>query len=406
MTDDFQPILRFLAMSDVHYKDEHTKERDRMAQALADGRGIAAAHPSYNALDAVAVVGDFANSGSETQMRAFKKTLDEGLEAATQTILSIASHEFGSGGVEAAEEKLQRIFGQAPDVHRVINGFHFISVSPSKGTDFDDKKRAWAGECLKIAAADDPKKPIFFFQHPHVTDTVSGSINWGNDDFTALLMHYPQVIDFSGHSHAPINDPRSIHQRHFTALGCGTLAYFELDEFDKYYGTVPPRDEEAAQMLVVETDAQNRVRIVPYNILTHKAFPYVWRIDEPSNPDSFQYTNAKRQAADTAPYFLPTAFARAEDITSTSANIVFAQAVCDTYDVNDYVIRVRRAEDNAVVRQIAIWSEYYFDPKPETLSVPVSDLQPGTAYKIEIRARGFFDKTCKTPLTASFETVC
>jgi hypothetical protein len=107
--------------------------------------------------------------------------------------------------------------------------------------------------------------------------TVYGSANWGEDELTDILMNYPQIIDFSGHSHAPINDPRSIHQRHFTCLGTGTLSYFELDEFDKYYGTIPPGNDRAAQMLFVEADADMRVRVYPYDLITSNFFPMTIR---------------------------------------------------------------------------------------------------------------------------------
>ena len=105
-------------------------------------------------------------------------------------------------------------------------------------------------------------------------------------------MDYPQIIYFSGHSHAPINDPRSIHQKHFTSLGTGTLSYFELDEFDKITGTIPDDCEKAAQMLIVEADAQNRVRVYPFDILTNSFFPYIWKVDAPSDPSAFLYTDS------------------------------------------------------------------------------------------------------------------
>jgi hypothetical protein len=83
---------------------------------------------------------------------------------------------------------------------------------------------------------------------------VYGSINWGEDDIIAILNDYPQVIDFSGHSHAPINDPRSIHQKYITSLNTGSLSYFELDEFDLMYGTVPPDAKQCAQFYIVEVN--------------------------------------------------------------------------------------------------------------------------------------------------------
>ena len=386
---DFTPSLRFVALSDVHYKDEPSVERERMAKALRiANRGH---------LDALCVVGDFATSGSETQFAAFKQTLDEGLRPNTKRILSVASHEFGGGGPVGAYAKLRRYFGQAADVHEVINGYHFISISPSHGTQFNQEKRDWVAAQLAIAGLDDPRRPIFFFQHPHVTGTVYGSIIWGEDALYPILMNYPQVIDFSGHSHAPINDPRSIHQEYFTSLGCGTLSYFENDEFDKYYGTCPPPPEgrKAAQMLIVEADSAGRVRIVPYDILTDQPFPYVWEIPTPWDPTSFQYTNAKRRAAALPPYFPEGAALHVENNTLT-----FDQAKAPRDYVNDYRVRVRH--NDVLVRQIALWSHYYVIPMPETLSLPLDGLAPGEEYEIEITARGFWENESENRLTGRF----
>ena len=394
---DFTPILRFVAMSDVHYREEHTVERERMAKALEIINAFPSKEgwPQARVVDALCVVGDFTTNGSEAQFQAFRRTLDEGLK--TKAIIAMAGHEYMESGPEAALERLRRILGQEPDVHEVIQGFHFISISPCKGTRFDDAKRAWAAEQLAIAAADDPRRPIFFFQHPHVSGTVYGSIGWGEDDLTPILMNYPQIVNFSGHSHAPVNDPRSIHQEYFTSLGCGTLSYFENDEFDKYYGTCPPAPEGsmAAQMLLVEADAAGRVRIVPYDILADQPFPYVWEIPSAWDPSSFQYTNAKRRAAALPPYFPEGAALHVENNILT-----FSQAKAPQDYVNDYRVRVRH--NDVLVRQIALWSHYYVIPMPETLSLPLDGLIPGEEYDIEITARGFWENESENRLTGRF----
>ncbi len=406
MKDNFKPILRFVAVSDIHYKDEYTVENDRMALALKKSYELVSGE-EYNTVDVLCVVGDFANRGTETQMQAFKKTLDEGMNYdETQLVISVASHEYNldAGGVEAAYEKLVRIFGEQPDTHKVINGFHFISVSPSHSCRFNDEKCNWVAEQLKIAAADDPQKPIFFFQHPHISGTVSGSVNWGEDDMTPILMNYPQIIDFSGHSHAPINDPRSIHQQHFTCLGTGTLSYFELDEFDKVYGTHPPENHVAAQMLIVEADAENRVRVYPYDLITENFFPMVHKIDEPSNPDSFLYTDEKRYKDRTAPYFKDGAEIRA-DVSADKCTLTFTQACIDKEYVNDYKIIVREKATGVIVKQICMWSGYYFYNMPPELTTDMSDLKPGTEYTAEIRAYSFWKAVCDKPLTGEFKTL-
>lgn len=393
---NFEPVLRFMVVSDVHYKDEHTVERDRMQQAIRTAYALSEKE-SYNKLDALYVVGDFANSGTRAQMLAFKDTLDSNLKPGTDYTLSLASHEFGSEGEEAALQKFAEIFGAEPDSHKVINGYHFISVTCTNGCHFDEKKQEWVAQELKKAAKDDPKRPIFFFQHPHIMGTVYGSANWGEDELTAILMNYPQIIDFSGHSHAPINDPRSIHQRHFTCLGTGTLSYFELDEFDKIYGTIPPNDDNAAQMLIVEADAEGRVRIYPYDLITDNFFPFTWKIDSAWDVDSYLYTDA-RYRTEKAPWFEEGSAVEIKDVKADSFTVEFPQAKVEEEYVDDYNVYLKDM-NGVTVRNATIWSEYYFYNMPEKLSVSFDGLESGE-YRVEIYANSFWKTRCKKPLVS------
>ena len=390
---NFKPVLRFMVVSDVHYKDEDSIERARMKQAVETAYALSEKE-EYSNLDALYVVGDFATRGTEEQMLAFKDTLDTTIKGNTKVVLSLASHEFFAGE-DVALERFGRIFAQQPDSHEVINGYHFISVTCTNGCHFDDAKREWVAAELKKAALDDPRRPIFFFQHPHIMGTVYGSANWGEDELTDILMNYPQIIDFSGHSHAPINDPRSIHQRHFTCLGTGTLSYFELDEFDKIYGTCPPGKEKAAQMLIVEADADMRVRIYPYDLITSNFFPFTWKIDEAWNVDSYLYTD-KRYKSDIAPYFADDAKIDIKDVRADGFTVEFDQAKIDEEYVNDYNIIIKNA-DGVTVRNATIWSEYYFYEMPEKLSIGFDGLASGE-YKAEIYANSFWRNRCEKPL--------
>ena len=391
---DFKPALRFMVVSDVHYKDEPCVEEERMAKALQIAYRLSEESESYKKLDAVYAVGDFANSGTETQMRKFKATLDKYCKEETQYCLMMASHEYHGGGVEKAHELFKEIFDIPVDNHRIINGFHFISMTCSHACEFEDDKVEFAKKALKEAREADPKKPIFFFQHPHITDTVSGSIYWADEKFYTTFMDFPQVIDFSGHSHVPINDPRSIFQKHFTALGTGSLSYFELDEFDKYYGTVPPNKADCAQMLLVEADENGRVRIYPYDVLTDNFFPFVWEIDEPWNPESFKYTDA-RYKTDKAPYFPESTLLEVTDVNDKGFKLTFSQAKSDDEYVNDYKIVIKEKATGTIIKQSCLWSEYYFYNMPETLSITFDDLDSGKDYTVDIFAGSFWNTLSK-----------
>lgn len=405
--NDFVPVLRFMAVSDIHIEDDHTPERDRFESAIKYAYQIAEASDSYKKLDALYIVGDFANSGSQVQMEAVRDIIEKNVKPGTLVRLTMASHEYNTrhGAEDAARERFAKIFNLPTDTHEVINGFHFIAVTTTRGCHFDDPQKDFARAELEKAAADGAKKPIFFFQHPHITDTVYGSINWGEDELIPILMDYPQIIDFSGHSHAPINDPRSIHQKHFTSLGTGTLSYFELDEFDKLSGTIPPEDDRAAQMLIVEADADNRVRVYPFDVLTGRFFPYTWKIDAPSDPTTFLYTDKRYKTAYT-PKFCCGAKVEFDSIGTHSAIIKFAQAapaMGEKY-VNSYDIIVKEKESGIIKKQLSVWSQYYFSDMPAVISQEIAGLKPGTEYVAEIFANGFFKNKNERPLTAEFAT--
>jgi hypothetical protein len=199
----------------------------------------------------------------------------------------------------------------------------------------------------------------------------------------------------------PINDPRSIFQKHFTALGTGSLSYFELDEFDKYYGTVPPHHEDCAQMLIVEADDEGRVRIYPYDVLTDNFFPFVWEIDEPWNVDSFKYTDARYKTTE-APYF-ENAEISISDITADGFKITFPQAKVTKEYVNDYKIVIKEADSGLTVKQACLWSEYYFYNMPQTLSIAFDGLDANREYTINVIAGSFWN-TFSEPISATVKT--
>lgn len=406
MSDNYKPIMRFAVVSDIHIKDHDSVERERLANAIKYAYEFAE-NSEYKNLDAFVIDGDFADNGSEIQMNANKEILDKNLKDGTQLIMTLASHEFSekNGGRDGAIERFKRIFSLTEDTHAVINGFHFVAVTCNRGAQVNsDEKLEWLQTELQKAADDDGKKPIFVFQHPHVQSTVSGGVLWGEDAVIPVYMNFPQIINFSGHSHAPINDPRSIHQEHFTSLGCGTLSYFENDEFDKICGTFPPKNkDQAAQMLIVEADAENHVRIYPYDVLTHQQFPLVWDIEKPWDTSSFKYTNAYRMAHAVNPYFEENSKFEISEITDNSCVITFEQAKISKEYVNDYYITVTYKSTGLTAKKFSIWSDYYFSDMPKELTWKIEKLKPDTEYDIEIKA-GSFWKTYSEPIKKSFKT--
>ena len=392
-------VLRFMACSDLHFKDEDScKEKARFEAGLKQLYAYARSQ-DYKNVDAIYIVGDFANCGSLLQMKSVKASLDKLVQNETKVILTMGSHEyFGENKEEGGRARFAEVFGQEPNTHEVINGFHFIGVTTTDGCHFHDVEKDFTAKSLEEAHADTPNKPVFFFQHPHITDTIYGSIGWGEDEITPILVNYPQVIDFSGHSHAPINDPRNIHQQHFTSVGTGTFSYFELDEFEKIYGTKPPRNDKAAQMVIVEAYSDGSVEIKPYDCITDRFFDVSWKIDTPWEPDSFIYTREKRLREAKKPYFDNSAVETA--VNGDSLTVKFKQAKCELEPVNDYIVTIRSA-DGYVARRFTIWSEYYFADMPEFVEYTIDGLKKGD-YTVTVRARGFWENYSDDVISAEF----
>lgn len=382
---DFEPVLRFVVCSDIHVKMDSDTEPDRFLRGMAQAYAYASGQ-SYRGLDALYVVGDFANTGRADEMRRFQQLLQTSVLPGTEVVLTLASHEYMCPDPENLVPRLAELFGQTPDNHRVVNGFHFISLTTDRRNHVSDEQKEWLKLQLRQAADEDWQKPIFVFQHPHLSGTVYGSVNWGEDDIISILMDYPQVVDFSGHSHAPVNDPRSVHQEHFSSFGTGSLSYFELDEFDKMYGTVPPDAGQCAQYLIVEADRENRVRVLPFDILSGQFFNDGWLIERPWDPSSFVYTSARALTAE-KPFFP----ANAEvDCRYTEGKLCLTFPQAQGAERTDAYLAVIRAADGRIFAQKSVFSSYYLYDMPSVLSMEFDAQLPPGAYRAELTAVGFW----------------
>ena len=392
-------VLRFIACSDLHFKRDSEKEPQRFRRGMELAYAYADAQ-SYRRIDAIVFNGDFADQGLQEQMQLVKDTVSDCVRPETQTNHTLASHEFMAPDGEAGSvARFRALFGQQPDQHRVINGCHFISITTQNGCHIYEEKQAWLREQLRQAAADYPN-PIFVFQHPHLTGTVYGSILWGEDEIIPILMDYPGVIDFSGHSHAPINDPRSIHQKYFTSEGTGSLSYLELDEFDKLHGTIPPDAEDFAQFCIVEARDDGSVLIRPFDVISGGFFGTDRLIEHPWEPSTFIYTDDRYRTAD-CPSFAADAALRVFSDEKKAYSVAFPQAKQEPERVDSYSLRLRSLSDGRIIRQSNVTSSYYLFHMPPRVEIPVGQLPSGT-YEATVCANSFWG-TSSAPLTLTFE---
>ncbi|MCF0233667.1 MAG: hypothetical protein HUK22_01660, partial [Thermoguttaceae bacterium] len=260
----------------------------------------------------------------------------------------------------------------------------------------------------QAAEAADPKKPIFVLQHYHVTPTVYGSRgedNWGIDDLFETFQKHPRVVDFSGHSHYPINDPRSVWQGRFSAFGTGTLSYFEMGAEGGKYNKFPAGYNQAAQFYVVEVRKDNSVVLKPYDLITDSFFDVVYYVPQPGAVETYAYTDERYKTSE-KPVWNADAAPTVSDIDSNGATLTFPQAACKDV-VHSYRVEIERKTGKGVWEAFGaeyFWSEYYFRNVPKTMRCELGTLEGSGEYRAKIIALNPFFKESEKTLVAEFAT--
>ena len=390
----FEPVFRFAVASDLHIEGpDRPCHADRLTGLFRSAYRYADAHPSYRNLDAVLFVGDVVNSGTEEEYECLLRVIQEQKRDGTRIISVMGNHEYHKlgheGYVRYMEEPLEK--------HVVLGGYHFIGLSTDPIDTWHTLRQVrWLRRELKNAAADGGKKPIFTMQHGHIWKTVYVSRSWYTQ--MSLLLHlvysrYPQIVNFSGHSHGPINHPLTVWQKRYTLFGTGTLSFFEMER-DICDTTTPDGCDQAAQYLIVELDRNDRIRVMPYNILTddfmrapatdeHAGSQLIYQINTPWDRDSFVYT-AERRKTDPPPVFAPDAAIGVSRNETEAITVCFPQArspVC-VYGYRVIAAPVGRSDRDAVTREI--YSDFYLEPTPETCTCTLCGLKPQTEYEIRV----------------------
>lgn len=393
--------LRFAVLSDTHVGPSQTNENKRLKEVFST---VYELDPE---MDAVAIVGDITDNGFKSEYDIFKNIVSENKKEETELVVSMGNHEGNTA------EMFKEATGNNPRDNRVINGYHFITLSPRLsenvyGEDRYNLDEQWLKEQLDAATLEDPTKPVFLFLHHGIKDTAYGTDEWCTPDLQTLLKSYPQVVQFAGHSHYPLNDPRSIHQKDFTAINTATTSYFELEK-GMMYGTVPPNAGNAAQMMVLDVDG-TKVSIKKLDLISGEYIGEDWVFDTALGKEGFKYTDNRSENSQT-PYFSDDAVVKIDEVNENGCKITIDQALIkdvkgDNHDeiVHSYKYDFINKKTGKVDKSYKIWSEYYFLPMSNKLTQDFSGLKPGTEYEVVVTGLSSYKKATSNPIRASFKT--
>ncbi|MBQ6552246.1 MAG: metallophosphoesterase [Clostridia bacterium] len=359
-------------------------------------------------VDAVIDVGDIADSNPETVYSYFVQQYNSIIGEDVPLVAVPGNHDIWS---DNTLNVYRQYFGE-PNKHLVIGGYHFIVISanPALGTatngNYGIGEKTFARTELNAAKADTPEgQPIFVVTHQHVKNTVYASgpdANWCNDFLCGIIEDYPNAVHFSGHSHAVLEDERSIWQGDFTAVGTSSLAYTEL-EYGKANGSVPPEADQAKQYLYLEIYS-DRIEITRVKAATGKQIKDKWVLDLPLQKSTFRYTDARADSR-TAPYFAPNAAVEAS-MSGSNITVTFDAAHHDDF-VHSYGLKLYKNESAGPVSDILIFSDFYkgLENMSKTVSWTFQNVAEEYAlYRLEITPIESFGKRGE-PLVYEFASV-
>ena len=388
--ETFVPVLRFIASSDSHVKADDDRNFDRIGAMLAQAYALADGDAVYGSLDALMMAGDLTNNGTKEEFEKYWRAVSAAKRDDTALLAVVAKNH---DGWNMSRKEMRGCFsdltGETPDFHKTVCGYHFIGLSASDtdGVHYTEAQLSWLREQLDLAVADTPDRPVFFMHHEHNRDTVYGSSSfdgWGVKFFNKILKNYPQVVDFSGHSHYPLNDPRSVWQKEYTAIGTGALYYAEFTiDLDRAYD--PPDCYDAGTYWIVEVNEKGDLHLRGFDVDANKLL-CEYTLPNPADPQNRPFDQKKLKAASKAPTFadgdaLTAAEAGRGEIRVTAPTAASA----DGQPIVLYRVIVKNKLGLTVDKQWYLPHYYVADKLEETIPFTVEGLAKGS-YSVSVVA--------------------
>lgn len=268
-----KPRLSFAVMSDIHIYEDNEDVHRRFTAALQDYWQL------NREIGLLAVNGDLTNGFPEHF--AILRRLIEGTPHAPLHF-TLGNHDFyrmryndrkekdlrhfpNSWSNEKALQLFQRFTGYERPYHDVwLNGYHFIFMSHEKYVNsrlthgrngfISDAQLKWLRQKLQerpsqeqtreqtqgqtqeqtrerkllgTRGAGGSKRPTFVFFHHPLPNTLPGSegeaMIWQHKELRNILEEHPEVVFFSGHTHAGLKKTKQMHADRFLMLGSSSI---------------------------------------------------------------------------------------------------------------------------------------------------------------------------------------
>lgn len=439
--DESKIALSLAAISDVHIEGSSDAYANKFTSALNQLK-VKAAESDANGIDGVMVVGDLIQRAEITMAQNFKALYEDVFKPTeVPMIYTIGNHDMNpkydwTPSTVAQSVAMANTFGDEyfkTDIdntmrnnyearHCVIGGYHILAVTPNgdQPITYSPNVITWLDQQLDAITKTDPNRYVIVLTHPMIYNTIYGSLlgedggvwtstlpnYWATRVLTGVLEKYPQVVSFHGHLHFPINDPRSLWQGKWTALGCGSTRYMAIEpagwEGISSTPTVMNDANNFSQGYLVQFDVNGNMRIVKMDFFNNGTIgePYVMQYPDAAGANLAKYNNVTRKAANQAPTM---STIEAKDVKEAeTASVTFAAGKDDEF-VHHYIVTLSKAGN--VVATKKILADFYLHPKASEMksswTVDFGTLSESGQYTVTVVAVDSWDAE-SAPVSATF----
>lgn len=439
--DESKIALSLAAISDVHIEGSSDAYANKFTSALNQLK-VKAAESDANGIDGVMVVGDLIQRAEITMAQNFKALYEDVFKPTeVPMIYTIGNHDMNpkydwTPSTVAQSVAMANTFGDEyfkTDIdntmrnnyearHCVIGGYHILAVTPNgdQPITYSPNVITWLDQQLDAITKTDPNRYVIVLTHPMIYNTIYGSLlgedggvwtstlpnYWATRVLTGVLEKYPQVVSFHGHLHFPINDPRSLWQGKWTALGCGSTRYMAIEpagwEGISSTPTVMNDANNFSQGYLVQFDVNGNMRIVKMDFFNNGTIgePYVMQYPDAAGANLAKYNNVTRKAANQAPTMSTIDVKDVKE--AETASVTFAAGKDDEF-VHHYIVTLSKAGN--VVATKKILADFYLHPKTSEMksswTVDFGTLSESGQYTVSVVAVDSWDAE-SAPVTVTF----
>ena len=468
-------LLKFAVFADVqlcYYEQNATKQTISNVGSVANAALALKNHFAYckdQDVDVIFMVGDIVNNANQYYYDYYQSIFESvyGTDESKypEVIWSIGNHEWwGTSYDEGYNEKdigrAMSLFNAntnldspylvrrsavkyyknnadtVPTFYKVVKGVPFLCVSGENsagdiGSQLRGELESWLQEISQLPSVQ-AGGPIYVAYHWPLSNTQTFGHGKGRNSYILeeILKDYPTAVVYTGDTHYPGVNERSINQGDFTTINIGSSSYSRMDTMaatmqdgEHFYNLEGGSDAKdvvngnaaylfeytpTIHMVDVTTDYTSHMNryFSNENLADVQHINKEWVIPHGANKSTFKYTNARFENKTWAnDLYDADGVSWAQNATlkfgvkDNQMTVKFPDTI-EYHYTEHFKIKVTSNTNNSKIYDVV--SNYFkYARNPEELYFVLEDLPSGSSYNVEVTAYDYFDNPSLNKLTSS-----